>query len=133
MTTDRSVASAIGSTLVALGVDQDFGVVGSGNFHLTNAMTAAGARFVAARHECGAAVLTDAYARMSGRVTAVTLHQGCGLTNWVDFVVLETLGDVESLHCTSPPPRAGSLPVARTSSLAAAAGRRRTSARSLTE
>jgi acetolactate synthase-1/2/3 large subunit len=40
-----------------------------------------GARFVAARHECGAATMADAYARLTGRVTALTVHQGCGLTN----------------------------------------------------
>src|SRR4051794_41626635 len=44
-------------------------------------MVAAGARYVAARHESGAATMADAYARMSGRPAAVTVHQGCGLTN----------------------------------------------------
>jgi len=66
---------------VAAGVGQVFGVVGSGNFHVTNAMVAAGARFVAARHEGGAATMADAYARTSGTVTALSVHQGCGLTN----------------------------------------------------
>jgi acetolactate synthase I/II/III large subunit len=75
------VAEAVGRALVACGIDHVFGVVGSGNFHVTNAMVAAGARFVAARHEGGAATMADAYARVSGQVAAVTLHQGCGLTN----------------------------------------------------
>jgi thiamine pyrophosphate-dependent acetolactate synthase large subunit-like protein len=75
------VAEAVGRTLVAAGVDHVFGVVGSGNFHVTNAMAAAGARFVAARHEGGAVTMADAYARVSGTVAAVTVHQGCGLTN----------------------------------------------------
>ncbi|MQA03303.1 MAG: thiamine pyrophosphate-binding protein [Streptosporangiales bacterium] len=75
------VAAAVGRTLAGLGVDHVFGVVGSGNFHLTNALVDAGARFVAARHEGGAATMADAYARMSGRVAAVSVHQGCGLTN----------------------------------------------------
>jgi thiamine pyrophosphate-dependent acetolactate synthase large subunit-like protein len=75
------VASAVGRALAALGVDHVFGVVGSGNFHVTNGLIAGGARFVAARHESGAATMADAYARMSGRLTALTLHQGCGLTN----------------------------------------------------
>jgi thiamine pyrophosphate-dependent acetolactate synthase large subunit-like protein len=75
------VAQAVGTALVASGVDHVFGVVGSGNFHVTNAMVAAGARFVAARHECGAATMADAFARMSGKVSALTVHQGCGLTN----------------------------------------------------
>ncbi|MEV0803474.1 thiamine pyrophosphate-binding protein [Kribbella sp. NPDC050281] len=76
-----NVAVAVGRTLAAAGVRQVFGVIGSGNFHLTNAMVAGGARFVAARHEGGAATMADAYARMSGTVAALSVHQGCGLTN----------------------------------------------------
>jgi len=75
------VAEAVGRALAHEGVDHVFGVVGSGNFHTTNAMVAGGARFVAARHEMGAATMADAFARVSGRVAAVTVHQGCGLTN----------------------------------------------------
>jgi acetolactate synthase-1/2/3 large subunit len=76
-----NVAVAVGRALAAAGVRQVFGVIGSGNFHLTNAMVAAGARFVAARHEGGAATMADAYTRMSGTVAALSVHQGCGLTN----------------------------------------------------
>lgn len=76
-----SVAELVGRTLVAHGIDHVFGVVGSGNFHVTNAMVAAGARFVAARHEGGAATMADAFARTAERPAAVTVHQGCGLTN----------------------------------------------------
>ncbi|MDI5910911.1 thiamine pyrophosphate-binding protein, partial [Streptomyces sp. 12257] len=75
------VAEAVGRALYTAGVEQVFGVVGSGNFHLTNAMVAAGAHFVAARHEGGAATMADAYARVSGTVAAVSVHQGPGLTN----------------------------------------------------
>lgn len=75
------VAEAVGRVLVESGVDHVFGVVGSGNFHVTNAMVAAGARFVAARHEGGAATMADAYARTGGGVAALSVHQGCGLTN----------------------------------------------------
>src|SRR4051794_28941657 len=79
--TGQSVAGVVGATLAGLGADHVFGVVGSGNFHVTNALVAHGARFVATRHEGGAATAADAYARMSGRVGVVTVHQGCGLTN----------------------------------------------------
>ncbi|MDT4907354.1 MAG: hypothetical protein QOI69_595 [Pseudonocardiales bacterium] len=75
------VGAAAGRVLADLGVRQVFGVVGSGNFHVTNALIDAGAGYVAARHECGAATMADAYGRLSGRVAAVTVHQGCGLTN----------------------------------------------------
>jgi thiamine pyrophosphate-dependent acetolactate synthase large subunit-like protein len=75
------VHEAIGRHLVDLGVRAVFGVVGSGNFHFTQAMVEHGARFVAARHEGGAATMADAYARMSDEVAVLSLHQGCGYTN----------------------------------------------------
>lgn len=75
------IHEAIGRHLVDLGVRAVFGVVGSGNFHVTQAMVQGGARFVAARHEGGAATMADAYARMSGEVAVLSLHQGCGYTN----------------------------------------------------
>ena len=75
------VADAVGQGLAKLGADTVFGVVGSGNFHVTNALIAAGARFVAARHEGGATVMADAWARTAGRPGVVSVHQGPGLTN----------------------------------------------------
>jgi acetolactate synthase I/II/III large subunit len=75
------VADAVGQGLAKLGAEVVFGVVGSGNFHVTNALIAGGARFVAARHEGGAAVMADAWARTTGRPGVVSVHQGPGLTN----------------------------------------------------
>ncbi|MGO4382821.1 thiamine pyrophosphate-binding protein [Specibacter sp. RAF43] len=77
------VDQAIGQHLAAAGVSHVFGVVGSGNFHVTNTLKQSGARFVAARHEGGAATMADAFARMSGEVGVLSVHQGCGLTNAV--------------------------------------------------
>ncbi|MET9066921.1 thiamine pyrophosphate-binding protein [Streptosporangium sandarakinum] len=76
-----TVAETVGAVLASLGVDTAFGVVGSGNFHVTNALVAHGVRFVAARHEGGAATMADAHARMTGRVGVLSVHQGPGLTN----------------------------------------------------
>ena len=77
-----TVAEAVGTALArAEGVSTVFGVVGSGNFLLTNALTANGARFIAARHEGGAAVMADAYARVSGELGVLSVHQGPGFTN----------------------------------------------------
>ncbi|PRZ36572.1 thiamine pyrophosphate-dependent acetolactate synthase large subunit-like protein [Antricoccus suffuscus] len=76
-----NVAQAVGRALVEAGIDHVFGVVGSGNLEYTNAMVDAGARFVAARHESAGTTMADAFARTTGRPAAVTLHQGCGLTN----------------------------------------------------
>ena len=75
------VADAVGRGLAGLGVNTVFGVVGSGNFHVTNALVAGGAKFVAARHEGGATVMADAWARTTGAPGVVTVHQGPGLTN----------------------------------------------------
>jgi acetolactate synthase I/II/III large subunit len=75
------VAEAVAGALADLGADTVFGVVGSGNFHVTNALIARGVRFVAARHECGAASMADAWARQSGQTGMLSVHQGPGLTN----------------------------------------------------
>jgi thiamine pyrophosphate-dependent acetolactate synthase large subunit-like protein len=76
-----NVAEAVGRALAALDVRMVFGVVGSGNFHATNALVAGGARFVPARHECGAVTMADAYAQVSGTLGVASVHQGPGLTN----------------------------------------------------
>jgi thiamine pyrophosphate-dependent acetolactate synthase large subunit-like protein len=76
-----NIAELVGYTLAQLGVGHVFGVVGSGNFVVTNALRRAGVPFTAARHEGGAATMADAYGRMSGKVGVVSTHQGCGLTN----------------------------------------------------
>ena len=76
-----NVAEAVGQALATLGVRQVFGLLGSGNFAVTNALVEFGARFAAARHEGGAITMADAYARVSGGVGICTVHQGPGLTN----------------------------------------------------
>jgi thiamine pyrophosphate-dependent acetolactate synthase large subunit-like protein len=78
-----TVADLVGTVLARLGVGHAFGVVGSGNFRLTNALRAEGIEFVAARHEGGAASMADGYSRLSPLPAVVTTHQGCGLTNAV--------------------------------------------------
>ncbi|UQN14169.1 thiamine pyrophosphate-binding protein [Gulosibacter sp. ACHW.36C] len=78
-----TVAELVGRALAKLGARHCFGVVGSGNFAVTNALRDAGVEFTATRHEGGAATMADAYARMSDTVALVSLHQGCGLTNAV--------------------------------------------------
>jgi acetolactate synthase I/II/III large subunit len=82
-----NVAQAVGRSLAAHGVDHVFGVVGSGNFHVTNALVEAGARFIAAAHEGGAASMADGYARVSGRLPALSVHQGPGVTNALTGIV----------------------------------------------
>jgi thiamine pyrophosphate-dependent acetolactate synthase large subunit-like protein len=76
-----SVADVVGATVAAEGVVDAFGVLGSGNLVATNALVAGGARFHHARHEGGAICMADGYARVTGRVGVVSVHQGPGLTN----------------------------------------------------
>jgi len=75
------VAEAVGRALAADGVAAVFGVLGSGNLMFTNALRDAGVPFVGARHEGGAICMADGYARVSGELTACSVHQGPGLTN----------------------------------------------------
>src|ERR1700751_210838 len=75
------VSEVAGRTLHRLGVDVVFGLMGSGNLAVTNALVAAGARFFSARPGTGPGGLADGSARVSGRLPAVSVHQGPGLTN----------------------------------------------------
>src|SRR3954463_3352496 len=75
------VSEVVGRTLHALGGDVVFGLMGSGNLAVTNAIVAAGGTFHSARHETGALCMADGYARVSGRLGVASVHQGPGLTN----------------------------------------------------
>jgi thiamine pyrophosphate-dependent acetolactate synthase large subunit-like protein len=79
----QSVADVVGQTLAATGVTDAFGVLGSGNLVVTNALCSRGARFHHARREDGAICMADGYARVSGNVGICSVHQGPGLTNTV--------------------------------------------------
>ncbi|MBV8715426.1 MAG: thiamine pyrophosphate-binding protein [Chloroflexi bacterium] len=75
------VAEAVGRALARRGPPHVFGLIGSGNFAVTNALVAEGARFIAARHEGAAISMTDAYAQVTGQIGMCSVHQGPGLTN----------------------------------------------------
>jgi thiamine pyrophosphate-dependent acetolactate synthase large subunit-like protein len=79
----QTVADVVGHTLAATGVSDAFGVLGSGNLVVTNALCSRGARFHHARREDGAICMADGYARVSGRLGICSVHQGPGLTNTV--------------------------------------------------
>ncbi len=76
-----SVADVVGRTIANQGVTDAFGILGSGNLIVTNALCSGGARFHHARHEGGAVCMADGYARVTGRVGVCSVHQGPGLTN----------------------------------------------------
>lgn len=76
-----TVVDVVARCVLDAGGDVAFGVVGSGNFTVTAALVEHGGRFVAARHEGGAACMADAHARVTGRLGVCSVHQGPGLTN----------------------------------------------------
>jgi thiamine pyrophosphate-dependent acetolactate synthase large subunit-like protein len=76
-----TVREAVADALAALGVRDVFGLAGSGNLELANALVARGVAYHAACHEAGAVAMADGYARVSGSVGVATVHQGPGLTN----------------------------------------------------
>jgi thiamine pyrophosphate-dependent acetolactate synthase large subunit-like protein len=78
---DSSVADVVGATIAAQGVRDAFGVLGSGNLVVTNALCRHGAQFHHARHEMSALCMADGYARVTGAVGVCSVHQGPGLTN----------------------------------------------------
>ena len=78
-----SVADVVGATVADQGITDAFGVLGSGNLVATNALREGGVRFHHARHEGGAVCMADGYARVSGRVGVLSVHQGPGLTNTI--------------------------------------------------
>ena len=104
-----NVAEVVGEVLARLGVRTAFGVVGSGNFHVTNALRAHGVDFVSTRHECGAVVAADAFARMSGRVGLVSTHQGPGLTNAMTGIAEAAKSRTPLIVLTGDTPRADVL------------------------
>lgn len=87
------VDEAVGTVIGRMGARRMFGVVGSGNFRVTNAMARAGVEFIASRHEMGAACMADAYSRATGELAVLTVHQGCGFSN-----ALTGIGEAAKAH-----------------------------------
>lgn len=75
------VSEVIGEVFASRGVEAFFGLVGSGNFPVVESLCESGVKFYSSRHECGAVMMADGYARASGRVGVCTVHQGPGFTN----------------------------------------------------
>ena len=78
-----TVAAAVGRTVATLGARHVFTLLGSGNFLVTSALRESGSIVVHLRQETAVVTAADAYARVTGEVGVVTLHQGPGLTNAV--------------------------------------------------
>jgi sulfoacetaldehyde acetyltransferase len=79
-------SEALVETLVANGVTEVFGIVGSAYMDALDIFPAAGIRFVPVAHEQGAAHMADGYARASGRHGVCIAQNGPGITNFVTAI-----------------------------------------------
>jgi sulfoacetaldehyde acetyltransferase len=79
-------SEALVETMVAHGVTDVFGIVGSAFMDALDLFPAAGIRFVPTAHEQGAVHMADGYARASGRHGVCIGQNGPGITNFVTGV-----------------------------------------------
>ena len=78
-----SASEAFVETLVAYGVKDVFGIVGSAYMDALDLFPAAGIRFIPTAHEQGAGHMADGYARASSRHGVCIAQNGPGITNFV--------------------------------------------------
>lgn len=79
-------SEALVETLVAQGVTDVFGIVGSAFMDALDIFPAAGIRFIPVAHEQGAIHMADGYSRVSGRHGVCIAQNGPGVTNFVTGV-----------------------------------------------
>jgi sulfoacetaldehyde acetyltransferase len=79
-------SEAFVETLVAQGVTNVFGIVGSAYMDALDLFPAAGIRFIPTVHEQGAAHMADGYSRASGRHGVCVGQNGPGITNFVTAI-----------------------------------------------
>src|SRR5438874_12449254 len=76
-------SEAFVETLVAQGVKDVFGIVGSAYMDALDLFPLAGIRFISVAHEQGGGHMADGYARASGRHGVCIAQNGPGVTNFV--------------------------------------------------
>ena len=76
-------SEAFVETLVAYGVKDVFGIVGSAYMDALDLFPLAGIRFLSVAHEQGAGHMADGYARVSGRHGVCIAQNGPGVTTFV--------------------------------------------------
>lgn len=79
-------SEAFVETMVAQGVTDVFGIVGSAYMDALDLFPAAGIRFIPTVHEQGAAHMADGYSRVSGRQGVCIAQNGPGITNFVTAI-----------------------------------------------
>jgi sulfoacetaldehyde acetyltransferase len=84
--TRMTPSEAFVETLVAQGVRDVFGIVGSAYMDALDLFPAAGIRFIPTVHEQGSAHMADGYSRVSGRHGVCIGQNGPGITNFVTAI-----------------------------------------------
>ncbi len=79
-------SEAFVETLVAQGVKDSFGIVGSAYMDAHDLFPAAGIRFVSVAHEQNAAHMADGYSRVTGKHGVCIAQNGPGITNFVTAI-----------------------------------------------
>lgn len=79
-------SEAFVETLVAQGVKNTFGIVGSAYMDAHDLFPAAGIRFVSVAHEQNAAHMADGYSRVTGKHGVCIAQNGPGITNFVTAI-----------------------------------------------
>ncbi|HYL02506.1 MAG TPA: 5-guanidino-2-oxopentanoate decarboxylase [Steroidobacteraceae bacterium] len=101
-----TVGRYVVEVLAANGIDTVFGIPGVHNIELYRGLGASGLRHVLARHEQNAGFAADGFARASGRVAAVFVISGPGLTNALTAIAQAHSDSVPLLVIASTPLRA---------------------------
>lgn len=83
-------SEAIVETLLAEGIDQMYGILGSAFMDMLDLLPAAGIKFIPVRHEQSAAHMADAFTRITGKAGVVIGQNGPGITNMVTSVAAAT-------------------------------------------
>jgi len=84
--TKMTSSEAFTETLVANGVQDIFGIVGSAFMDSLDIFPGAGIRFISVQHEQNAAHMADGYARATGKTGVCIAQNGPGITNFVTGV-----------------------------------------------
>lgn len=84
--TQMTPSEAFVETMVAHGVTDIFGIVGSAYMDALDIFEPAGIRFIPTVHEQGAAHMADGYARVTGRHGVCIAQNGPGVTNFVTAI-----------------------------------------------
>ncbi len=84
--TKMTPSEAFVETMVANGVTEVFGIMGSAFMDAMDIFTPAGIRLIPVVHEQGAGHMADGYARVSGRHGVCIAQNGPGITNFVTAI-----------------------------------------------